>query len=168
MDKSGSCQSALHFVTNPMQRITKPVFLENAEATISQASRLAKVLQAGDIVLLRGALGAGKTSFARGVIGALCQNTEVPSPTYTLVQTYDCPHFTLWHFDLYRLEHEQGIWELGIEEALDNGVCLIEWPERIADLLSGNELDIHIDFADKGRQLSYYGNSNWSERLENP
>jgi len=90
---------------------------------------------------------------------------EVPSPTYTLVQTYRTPKFDIWHFDLYRLEEPGDVWELGIEEALDEGVCLIEWPERIEDLLSGAELTIEISFLEQGREAKLTGNTAWQERL---
>lgn len=139
--------------------------LEDDQATRKFGAKLAMKLCAGDVICLRGDLGAGKTSMARGAIEFLCDVSEVPSPTYTLVQTYVAPKFDIWHFDLYRLENPQDVWELGIEEALDEGVCLIEWPERIENLLSGTELNIHISFAEKGRIAILSGNSKWQERF---
>ena len=147
-----------------MQRIIKSIYLPDIAASLSAGAEFAPLLRAGDIVLLRGNLGAGKTSFSRGVISGLCGQTEVPSPTYTFVQTYNAPDFDIWHFDLYRLQSQSQVWELGLEEAFD-GVCLIEWPERIEGLLSGGELEIKIDFAEKGRKLTYVGNQNWRERF---
>ncbi len=126
---------------------------------------MAGLFKAGDIVLLDGDLGAGKTTFARGLVQALCGDIEVPSPTYTLVQSYEAPDFTLWHFDLYRLERPEDVWELGIEEAFDEGVCLIEWPERIAELLGGNELALRFSYQGKGRRLDIIGNKDWEVRL---
>jgi len=139
--------------------------LLDATDTMALGARLGTVLSAGDIVLLRGGLGAGKTTFARGLISALTGTQDVPSPTYTLVQTYTAPDFNIWHFDLYRLENESDVWELGIEEALDIGVCLIEWPERIAGLLSGAELSIDINMNGAGRTATLSGNKKWEARL---
>lgn len=99
--------------------------------TLYLAAQVALTLRSGDVVLLKGDLGAGKSVFARGLIQAICgAETIVPSPTFTLVQTYAGPDFTLWHFDLYRIEHAHEIYELGIEEALETSVSLIEWPEQ--------------------------------------
>jgi tRNA threonylcarbamoyladenosine biosynthesis protein TsaE len=112
------------------------------------AARLAPQLKAGDVVTLRGDLGAGKTAFARALINALSPTPqEVPSPTFTLVQTYELAHFMIWHFDLYRLqEKEIDILELGWEEALQTGVSLVEWPERLGSLLPKDRLEIDITF----------------------
>jgi len=126
---------------------------------------LAPFLRRGDVVLLKGDLGAGKTTWARGLICALLGDVEVPSPTYTLVQTYDAPNFEVWHFDLYRLKQENDVWELGIEEALEDGVCLIEWPERIDDLLNGTELTIMLNIDETGRTANVVGNADWEARL---
>ncbi len=143
----------------------KTIMLENETQTRALGAKLAHLFSPGDVISLRGDLGAGKTSLARGAIRALCETDEVPSPTYTLVQTYDAPTFGIWHFDLYRLENPQDVWELGIEEALEEGVCLIEWPERIENLLSGAELNIYIAFDKTGRTATLSGNADWAERL---
>ncbi|PHR91829.1 MAG: tRNA (adenosine(37)-N6)-threonylcarbamoyltransferase complex ATPase subunit type 1 TsaE [Robiginitomaculum sp.] len=148
-----------------MMHYQKTIKLDRPEDTSALGARLSAYLKAGDVVALRGTLGAGKTSLARGLIGALCGAEEVPSPTYTLVQTYAGPQFDIWHFDLYRLENEADVWELGIEDALDTGVCLIEWPQRIEGLLSGAELTIEIVFEGEGRRAQISGDENWGERL---
>lgn len=122
--------------------------VENEQELSALASRLAKRLQAGDLVTLHGTLGAGKTALARCLIRALAGfDEEVPSPTFTLVQVYDLPDFPLWHFDLYRLqEEERDILELGWEDARREGVALVEWPERLGGLLPQDRLDIDIRF----------------------
>src|SRR4051812_29949378 len=104
--------------------------LPDEAATAALAGRLAPLAARGDVVALTGALGAGKTSFARGFIAARAgRPIEVPSPTFTLVQTYDLPSGPIWHFDLYRLERPDDAIELGIDEAFADGISLIEWPE---------------------------------------
>lgn len=106
------------------------------EETEEWAETFAHTLKVGDIVALKGDLGAGKTAFARAIIQSLCgKETVVPSPTFTLVQTYTAPKTEIWHFDLYRLEAPRQAEELGIEEAFIQGVSLIEWPERLGKLL---------------------------------
>ena len=150
-----------------MSRIIKTVDLKDEAATQALGTWLAPYLRAGDMVLLKGDLGAGKTTWARGLICALRGDTEVPSPTYTLVQTYVTPSFEIWHFDLYRLEQENDIWELGIEEALDDGVCLVEWPERIEGLLNGTELTVALNIGTAGRSANIIGNADWETRLGN-
>jgi len=136
-------------------------------------ARLAKLVQAGDCLALRGNLGAGKTTLARGLICAfLGADTEVPSPTFTLVQRYEPdldeqPSATeLLHFDLYRLEDPQDIWELGWEE-LDEVVSLVEWPDKAGPHLSPRHLDIEImSIGDHRRaHLSASPTSNWKLRL---
>lgn len=123
----------------------------------------------GDILTLSGPLGAGKSAFARAFIQHLTSpHEEVPSPTFTLVQTYETPTFEIWHFDLYRLEHPEELWELGFEEAPHVGVCLIEWPERIEALrvLSG-ALQITLAQADaeNARIIRLQGPSSWDALL---
>ena len=108
---------------------------DSVRATNALASRMAGVAEAGDIIGLAGELGAGKTTFARAFIRARVGEVEVPSPTFTLVQIYENGGAPVWHFDLYRLEDSEEIYELGIEEAFDTAICRIEWPEKMA----GNE-----------------------------
>jgi tRNA threonylcarbamoyladenosine biosynthesis protein TsaE len=116
------------------------------EETARFAASLAPQLRQGDTLLLHGNLGTGKTVFARALIRALTgDNTlEVPSPTFTLVQTYDTPLGALWHFDLYRLEKGEEIYELGWEDALSGGLILVEWPERLGGLIPPSRLDIRL------------------------
>lgn len=114
--------------------------------TARLAGRVARAARARDTIALRGPLGSGKTSFARAFIRALGSgNEEVPSPTFTLVEIY---RFTgrppIWHFDLYRLDAADDVYELGIEDAWTDGVALIEWPERIAALLPLERLEIAL------------------------
>ncbi len=139
--------------------------LPDETATLALGARLGRLLRAGDIVALSGPLGAGKTSLARAAIGALTGRAEAPSPTFGLVETYDAPGFTLWHFDLYRLEKAEEVWELGFEEALDGGALLIEWPERIAALLPAQTLLIRLTPETDGRRALVRGGEEWSARL---
>ncbi len=110
------------------------------------AAELADNLEVGNVLLLRGNLGAGKTVFARGLLRAMTgqPDLEVPSPTFTLVQTYDTARGSVWHFDLYRLKDSEEIYELGWEEALAGGIVLVEWPERLGSLKPARHLDIII------------------------
>jgi tRNA threonylcarbamoyladenosine biosynthesis protein TsaE len=97
------------------------------------------------VIGLAGPLGSGKTVLARGFIRALAgAEEEVPSPTFTLVQTYDTRHGTVWHFDLYRLNRPEDAWELGIEDAFADGISLLEWPERLDDLLPRERLTVTL------------------------
>lgn len=143
--------------------------LPSEAATISIARRLAAVARAGDVIALNGDLGAGKTCFARGFIAALTGRAEeAPSPTFTLVQTYDSERGTIWHFDLYRLERADDALELGLEDALAEGIALIEWPARIAGLLPKERLDVTLSFLrdrDAARHLHLAGSGSWAARL---
>lgn len=126
------------------------IISHSEEETAVVARKLATKLRSGDVVLLRGELGAGKSIFARALIQALCgKDTIVPSPTFTLVQTYEAPEFTLWHFDLYRLNSAEEVYELGIEEALQRGVCLIEWPDRLGSHLPKTYREIELQYGNQ-------------------
>lgn len=133
------------------------------------AARLGALLSAGDILALEGPLGAGKTAFARALIQSLVgDDQEVPSPTFTLVQTYDTPKLTLWHFDLYRLENPEELWELGFEE-VGSGVALIEWPERARALglfQKALSLTLAQGVGDDERLITLAGHDHWCARLQ--
>lgn len=123
------------------------IISHSEEETADVARKWAAKLRSGDVLLLRGELGAGKSIFARALIQSLCgEKTIVPSPTFTLVQTYEAPEFTLWHFDLYRLNAVEEVYELGIEEALQRGVCLIEWPDRLGAHLPKTYREIELQY----------------------
>ena len=128
-------------------------------------SMLAEVLVVGDVLALTGDLGAGKTTLSSGIIQALCGDIEVPSPTYTIIQTYETQDFELWHCDLYRLNKPDDIFELGLFEAMEENVCIIEWPDRMGDNLIKSALTIDIQFAGDERLLTLTGADHWSERL---
>ena len=143
--------------------------LPDAAATQALGAALAQRLKAGDVVALLGDLGAGKTELARGLIRALFgADTEVPSPTFTLEQTYEdeAVPLSLWHFDLYRLEDPEEAFELGIEDAFADAVSLIEWPERLGRYLPAHRLEIALSHADKGRRATLSGGGDWPERLK--
>jgi tRNA threonylcarbamoyladenosine biosynthesis protein TsaE len=124
------------------------LFLPDEAATQRLGAALAALLRPGDMVALGGDLGAGKTRLARSVIEALLHRPEeVPSPTFTLVQTYDTPSGIVWHFDLYRLQAAEEALELGLEEALSGGIALIEWPDRLGALLPRDRLEITLAVA---------------------
>jgi len=140
--------------------------LPDEAATAALARRLAPLLRRGDLIALSGPLGAGKTAFARALINALPGPAEeVPSPTFTLVQSYRRGELELWHFDLYRLEDAEEAWELGLEEALAEGVSLIEWPERLGGGLPPGSLSLRLEVAGEGRRARLEGGGDWPERL---
>ena len=142
--------------------------LADPDATARLAAALAPLLRVGDVVALRGELGTGKTTFARALIRALTGgDEEVPSPTFTLVQSYAAPAFEIWHFDLYRLEKPDDAIELGIEDAMADGVTLVEWPERLGPWLPADRLDVRLSYADgeAGRNAALCGGGEWPERL---
>lgn len=147
-----------------------PIDLCDEAATGRLAARVGGLLRAGDTVALWGDLGAGKTAFARALVRATGgdPDEDVPSPTFTLVQTYERPFGTLWHFDLYRLTAPDEVLELGWDEARADGVCLVEWPERLGALLPAERLDVRIAFAGaptaRRATLEPHG-ADWTRRL---
>ena len=128
--------------------------LPNEQATEALGATLAARLKPGDVVGLKGDLGAGKTTLARAIIRAAAADPDliVPSPTFTLVEVYDTPLGPFWHFDLYRLDDPRQVYELGWEEARAEGIVLMEWPERLGPLLP-KHLSVTLELAsDDGRR----------------
>jgi len=168
--------------TAPSARMTaapdRPVrreSLADLAATRRLAERVAAAARPGDVIALSGPLGVGKTEFARAFIRALARRhgkappDEVPSPTFTLVQTYDLGAVAVWHFDLYRLERPDDAAELGLDEALADGIALIEWPERLGGMLPRGRLDIALSYAGPGkpqaREAILTDRGDWRARL---
>ena len=127
--------------------------LADETATEALGATLAARLKPGDVVGLRGELGAGKTTLARAILRAAAGDPDliVPSPTFTLVEVYETPRGTYWHFDLYRLETPEQVFELGWEEALAGGIALIEWPGRLGNLLP-RHLSVTLEVDGEGRR----------------
>lgn len=139
--------------------------INSLKETENFASNLASLLRAGDIVELHGDLGTGKTTLAKYIIKKLAgAETEVISPTFNIVQLYDTPSFTIWHFDLYRLKSEGELIEIGIDEALDSGVSLIEWPEIAEKYLPKERLIINLYTGKENeRVISLKGYGKWED-----
>ena len=149
-------------------KITAP--LHTADQTAALARRLGEVLVEGDTVLLSGDVGAGKTHFARALIQSLLATPEdVPSPTFTLVQVYDAASGTeIWHADLYRLSDPSETEELGLTEAMEQAICLIEWPDRLATLRPQDALDITLaatDVEDHRILSATWSDPKWDAKL---
>lgn len=145
--------------------------LASPDATDRFAAILGARLGPGDCLLLQGGIGAGKTHFARALIRSLLPVPEdVPSPTFTLVQVYDGPGFEIWHSDLYRLTHPDEVAELGLTQAFDTALCLIEWPDRLGDMAPRDAL--HLAFGtlagdDGARRLDLsWQDARWGTILE--
>ncbi len=150
--------------------LSQNIDLPDEAATCRLAAALAARAQKGDVIALSGPLGSGKTSFARAFIRARGLGAaEVPSPTFMLVEVYDEEAgVPVWHFDLYRIQSPEEIRELGLDEALAEGICLIEWPERLGAFLPAERLDLALAMgqSDTARTACLSGSSSWQKRLE--
>lgn len=145
---------------------TLEISLHDADATDRLGAQVAAIAQRGDCILLRGQIGAGKSAFARAFIRSLLgPDTEVPSPTFTLVQTYDHDGLEIWHSDLYRLSDAQEAVELGLTDAFDTSICLIEWPELLGDMTPSTALDLHLTVRDTDHLAVFTFGPAWSDRL---
>ncbi len=130
---------------------------------------LANIACAGDVICLFGELGAGKSTLARAFVRALCgMDTDVPSPTFTLIQGYDAPDFSIVHADLYRLEDPEDIIELGLVETFAEAVTLIEWPERLGRFLPNERLDLNLRTDSTGGRMAHLvaHGVQWGNRFE--
>ncbi|MEL6839254.1 MAG: tRNA (adenosine(37)-N6)-threonylcarbamoyltransferase complex ATPase subunit type 1 TsaE [Pseudomonadota bacterium] len=143
------------------------IILPDEDATITLAEQVAAVLQPSDVLLLSGPIGAGKTTFARAVIRALLGRAEdVPSPTFTLVQTYATPRGEVWHCDLYRLTHPDEVMELGLDQAFVDAICLIEWPDRLGQDIPENALQLTFAARDTDHMVTLQIPPTWQSRLK--
>ena len=133
----------------------KEIILDNVEATRNWAKDFAKNLKAPITVALHGDLGMGKSEIARTIIQTLCgDDTVVPSPTFTLVQTYENKDCKISHFDLYRINDKSELIEIGLPYAVDNDITLIEWPDIADDILPENTINIFLESYKDGRKLT--------------
>jgi tRNA threonylcarbamoyladenosine biosynthesis protein TsaE len=147
--------------------------LSSEDETLAFARSLAPLLNAGDVVLLEGEIGAGKSFLSRAVIQARLEAEEkvedVPSPTFTLVQVYDLTDVEIWHCDLYRLTTPEDALELGLEEAFETAICLVEWPDRLGNSAPSDALTLRLSQTagdEAARDLLVTGPTDpWAERL---
>jgi len=156
--------------------MTAPLFrlaLASPEATTRFAAAVATLLRPGDAIMLDGPIGSGKTHFARSLIQARLEADgappeDVPSPTFTLVQTYDTGRIEIWHADLYRLTHPDEVEELGLIQAFEEAVCLVEWPDRLGGLVPDDALLLEFESgeADDSRRVTITGDQAWRTRLD--
>ena len=138
--------------------------LPDLAATGRLAARIAAGLRAGSSVALKGELGAGKTTLARAILRDLGVTEHVPSPTFTLVQSYETAKGPVFHFDLYRIEEARELEELGFDEALDQGIVLVEWPERAEGLLPEDILNVTLEL-NAERSATISGAAYWKHSL---
>jgi len=156
-------------------KLLKSIVCPDEATTLLLAGALAAVAEKGDLIALTGDLGAGKTGFARAFIRSSLGNaeTEVPSPTFTLVQLYNAPNFDVLHTDLYRLKGAEDVYDLGIEDEREEAVFLVEWPDRMPKDWWGGALEIRLkrpDGApageDEARTVSFHSDAeNWAARI---
>lgn len=139
--------------------------LADEAATERLGAALAARLRPRDVVALEGGLGAGKTTLARAILRAAAGDPAliVPSPTFTLVEIYETPGASWWHFDLYRLEQPEQVFELGWEDARAEGVALVEWPERLGPLLPRDRLTVRLAIEGEGRRATLEGEARFGD-----
>lgn len=159
---------ASYFAGMPSEQA--PVIFANEDETRAFARAFGRVLRSGDVLLLHGEIGAGKSFFSRALIQSLQEVPEdVPSPTFTLVQTYDTSAGEIWHADLYRLSDPDEAAELGLTEAFETAICLIEWPDRLGETAPNDALHLHFSYGkvEGCRHLALSGGSqNLNSRLK--
>lgn len=150
-----------------MTNVLKRFHLASQKETDTLGAVLSGIMGRGDCLLLKGEIGAGKSTLARAFIRArLGQDTDVPSPTFTLVQIYEDAACDIWHADLYRLGDAQEAVELGLTEAMIDQICLIEWPEILHGLAPIDALTIELTAGENGHLAVLSGDPSWQNRLK--
>ena len=143
------------------------LILEDEQATLDVGRELGALLREGDKLALSGTLGAGKTTLARGMLEGLGYGEEVPSPTFAIIQQYDPPEtrIPVAHVDLYRIEDPEEIPELGLEDILDIGAMIVEWPDRMPDHFWHDALQLKLEITGDGiRRLTWSAGNAWKDR----
>lgn len=143
----------------------KAFALPDLDATARLGHGIAQGLGAGDAVALWGDLGAGKTTLARAILRELGVIEDVPSPTFTIVQSYETTRLPVSHFDLYRVKQPREMQELGFDDALDQGAVLVEWPERAPEVLPPDALHVRLGIQDGVRAAKLTGPARWESFL---
>ena len=147
------------------QPVTRSLPLPDEAATLALGAAIAGLLRRGDLLTLSGDLGAGKTTLSRGVLRGLGHAGPVPSPNFTLVQHYETERLALAHFDLYRLAARDEIFELGFDDALHEGVVLVEGPEVLGEGRPADRLAVRLEDSGTGRLAQMTGFGDWAARL---
>ena len=143
------------------------LLLNNIKDTNKFGKKLAQICKPDDIFCLKGNLGSGKTSIARAFINYLTKNDKILSPTFPMLITYEYKNNIIWHYDMYRLESPSDVWNLGLEDALNNGIILIEWPEIIEHLIPNKKIDIIInDLKENKRSIEIKGRKELLKKFE--
>ena len=146
------------------------VNLDNEKITNEFGKILSELIEEGDIILLDGEMGSGKTFLARSIISNLLEEKfkgmEIPSPTFTLIQEYNCKNFVLGHADLYRIKNNNELDALGLEDILEKGCLLVEWPEKIKELYENNTLEIKFKDISGRKSIKLKNIKGWETRLK--
>ena len=142
------------------------VLLNNVEDTIKLGQKIAKSAKQDEIICLKGDLGVGKTTLARSLIQHLTNSNIVLSPTFPMLLTYEYKDNIIWHYDMYRLEQPKDVWNLSFEDALNNGIIIIEWPEIIEHLLPKKKIEIVIkDLTKNARSAEIIANQDFLKSI---
>jgi tRNA threonylcarbamoyladenosine biosynthesis protein TsaE len=140
--------------------------LEDEQATVAMGGVLAKNITQGAVIYLHGDLGAGKTTFTRGVVQGFGHTGKVKSPTYTLVEPYELENQSIYHFDLYRLADPEELEFMGIRDYFnDKSICMIEWPEKGAEFLATADLELTLEYVAQKRKVSIMGKTQKGEEI---